>query len=97
MKKLFYFLLKKYSGNEKNRLEIYKFLHERVSDQYSEQTVFGNIYNAHTEFILSHEGIQKLVRENERMSLDMVKNGLTNAYDKSLKYIEDEKIGYQKK
>ena len=59
MKKLFLFLLKMYSHTEKDRIEIHKILNDQVSEQYSEQTTFGNIYNSNIESIMSNDVIRK--------------------------------------
>ncbi len=53
MKKLFFWLLKKYTRTEKQRLEVFSRLHEAVSETYSEQNQFGNLYNANIEFIMA--------------------------------------------
>ena len=43
MKKLFLFLLEKYTKTEEDRLIVFNILHDKVSDTYSEQTTFGNV------------------------------------------------------
>ena len=86
MKKLFFWLLKKYTRTEKQRLEVFSRLHESVSETYSEQTPFGNVYNANIEFIMASPLIKKLVKDSRRGSsysesyeLNMIKNGLSTS------------------
>ena len=91
MKKLFLFLLKKYSSTEKQRLEIFSILNEQVDNTYTEQTVFGNVYNANIEFVMSNKFIKKLVHTNDDHALTMINSGLNKSYYDALKYIKNEK------
>ena len=52
MKKLFIYLLKKYSRTEEQRVEILERLHFQVQNDYTEQTIFGNVCNSNIEFIM---------------------------------------------
>lgn len=61
MKQIFLWLLKLYTKTEKERLEVFSVLHEQVRNEYNEQTPFGNVYNAHTEFCMSQPLIKTLV------------------------------------
>lgn len=91
-KKLFFFLLKKYSKTEKDRLEIYKELFYQVERTYPEQTVYGNVYNANVEFLMSNPFLISKVKINDTVGLQMLKSGLQNSFDKSIVYIYNEKI-----
>ena len=90
MKKLFLFLLEKYTKTEEDRLIVFNILHDKVSDTYSEQTTFGNVYNSNVEFIMSNDFVNSLVKKNDTKSIEMIKNGLTNSFDAAIKYIKNE-------
>lgn len=90
MKKLFLFLLRRYSNTEKERLQIIKILNDKVSNNYREQTTFGNVYNSNIEFIMANEFINKLVKENNEEFLKMIQNGLSESYWEAIEYIENE-------
>jgi hypothetical protein len=92
LKKLFFFLLKKYSKTEKQRLLIYKELFYQVEKTYPEQTVYGNVYNANVEFLMSNPFVISRVRINDTEGLQMLKSGLQNSFDESISYIYNEKI-----
>lgn len=92
MKQLFLLLLKRYMKTEKNRLMIYSKLHDKMSDVYNEQTPFGNVYNAHTEFVMANSLIKKFVKEGDQSALLVVKKGINNAFEKGLEYIKNENI-----
>lgn len=91
MKRIFFWLLKRYSSTEEERLEILSTLQESVTNSYREQTVFGNVYNANIEFIISNKFIKKLVKNNDTISINMVKSGLSNSFDESIEFIKNEK------
>lgn len=91
MKKLFLFLLNRYSNTEKERIQIIKVLNDKVSDNYREQTTFGNVYNSNIEFVMANEFIKKLVKENDLDSLKIIEAGLTTSYWESIGYIKNEK------
>lgn len=90
MKKLFLFLLKKYSKTEDQRFEIYKTLFNKVQDTYTKQTIYGNVYNAHIEFIMSNDFVRKLVENNKYEELNMIKGGINNSTDKAFRFIKNE-------
>lgn len=46
MKRLFMYLLKRYSTTEKERIEILQVLEDNVLGDYYEQNSFGNVYNS---------------------------------------------------
>lgn len=92
MKTIFFWLLRKYSKTENDRLNIHKVLNEQVNSTYNEQTTYGNVYNAHIEFIMANEFVQKLVRESDENGLKAIDNGLQSAYLKALEYIKNEQL-----
>jgi hypothetical protein len=90
MKKLFLFLLKKYSRNEKQRFDIIETLNEQVRNNYTEQTGFENVYNTNIEFIIGNKLIRNLIYENRTDDLDIIKRGLILSTDEAIKYIKNE-------
>ncbi len=91
MKRIFLFLLRRYSNTEKERLQIYSILNEKVEDNYREQTTFGNVYNSNIEFVISNDFIKKLVKENDEQGIEMIKSGLNNSVLKGIEFIKKEK------
>jgi hypothetical protein len=89
MKKLFIYLLKKYSRNEKDRVEILRVLDEQVQNEYTEQTGFGNVYNFFIEFVIASSFINAMIVKNEAMSLGMLRSGIGVSYDDALEHIKD--------
>jgi len=93
MKRLFFWLLKKYSTNETERVEILRVLHEQVRNEYTEQTGFGNVYNSYIEFILANDVIKSCVTSGEDVYLDIIKGGLDNTFDETVEYFNNNKNG----
>lgn len=91
MKKLFFWLLKRYSKNEKARWEIHKVLNENVSSEYPEQTVYGNVYNSYIEFVMANEFIRKIVKEKDETSIKMIELGIADSFETSICFIRNEK------
>ena len=54
MRALFFYLLKKYSKTEEDRLKILAELDNGIYWTYNEQTPFGNVYNYFIEFIMAN-------------------------------------------
>ena len=90
MKRLFYFLLKKYSKSEEQRLKIHDILNKQVREEYYEQTSFGNVYNSNIEFILGNTLIRQLIEENRLEELEMIERGLGNSTKEAFKFIKNE-------
>lgn len=80
MKKIFRYLLKRFTKNEKGRVEVYKILQEQAINEYSEQTTFGNVYNSHIEFVLANEFICSLAKEYDSRALGVIQSGMRKAY-----------------
>ena len=90
MKRLFLYLLKKYTKSEKDRLDVLRVLHNQVCNDYTEQTGFGNVYNAHIEFVMSNPLINSYV--DDKVETDRIKSGLENAYDYAIQHIKKERF-----
>ena len=88
---LFSWLLGNKAKDEKGRVEILRTIHDKVSDEYNEQTLFGNVYNANIEFIMASDFIVKLVKENDIKSLEMVKSCLEDSFADAVEFIKAEK------
>jgi hypothetical protein len=91
MKRLFFFLLRKYSNTEEQRIKIYRELWYKLKDEYSEQNAFGNVYNMNTEVLLSNPFFESRVLQKDAESLKMLKSGLSNSFDLSVKSVLKEK------
>ncbi len=87
MKRLFFFLLRKYSNTEEQRIKIYRELWYKLKDEYSEQNAFGNVYNMNTEVLLSNPFFESRVLQKDSESLKMLKSGLSNSFDLSVKSV----------
>ena len=90
MKSIFMYLLKKYSKTERGRIEIIRIMDDKVSDNYSEQTLYGNVYNYFIEFIIANPFIVKCTFKKDKDSLTMLKSGIDKAFDEAITYIEKE-------
>lgn len=93
MKKIFMWLLNRYSNTEKERITILRTLNNKVREEYSEQNAYGNTYNFFIEFIMANDFIINCVKEktaiNEK-SLNMIKIGISNTFDEAIEYIDNE-------
>jgi len=76
MRKIFYYLLDKYSKTEKDRLEILKVLHAGVREEYNEQNMIGNIGNSAVEFVMSHDYLRFAVSTYDAHSVKMIQDRL---------------------
>jgi hypothetical protein len=86
MKKLFLYLLRKYSTTEAERMEIYRELWYNTKEEYNEQTAFGNVYNMHIEMLLSNSFFESRVMLGEDEHLRMLKEGLAKSFDRSVEF-----------
>lgn len=87
MKKLFLFLLKRYSNTEVQRMEIYRELWYKTKEEYNEQTAFGNVYNMNIEVLMSNPFFESRIMLGEKEDLQMLKQGLSNSFDESVEFI----------
>lgn len=90
MKRLFLYLLDRFSKTEKQRIKILTTLDDKISDEYSEQTPFGNVYNYFIEFAMANPFIVKLAMQNDKDSLDILKKGIEKSFDEAIVYIQKE-------
>ena len=90
MKRLFFFLLRKYSNTEEQRIKIYRELWYKVKNRYSEQTAFGNVYNMNIEILMSNPFFESRVLQKDEKSLKMLKSGLDNSFDLSVEFVTKE-------
>jgi hypothetical protein len=87
MKKLFLFLLRKYSQTESQRMEIYKELWYNTKDEYNEQTSFGNVYNMNIEMLMANPFFESRVMLGQDEHLRMLKEGLAKSFDESVEFV----------
>ena len=91
MKLLFIKLLVRFSKTEKQRIGIQRVLFEQVTNEYSEQTTMGNVYNANIEFLMANPVVEDIIGVDKEL-LKILKSGLETSTDESFKFIEDEII-----
>jgi hypothetical protein len=87
-KKLFLYLLKKYTKTEEDRFKIYDAIHEGVSTEYNEQTMVGNIYNGYIEFLMTQPTFIDMVAKDDKF-LEKIKEGLNISFDEAIKHIKN--------
>jgi hypothetical protein len=90
MRKIFYYLLEKYSKTEKERLEILKVLHAGVRETYNEQNVIGNIGNSAIEFVMSHDYLRFAVSTYDAHSVKMIQGSIESSIESAITYLENE-------
>ena len=87
MKRLFLYLLRRYSQTETQRMEIYQELWYQVKEMYDEQTVFGNIHNMSFEMLMANPFIQHCVQTDSKKYLEMIKSNVTDSADKAIEHL----------
>lgn len=87
MRKLFLYLLRKYSNTESDRMEIYKELWYKTKEEYNEQTAFGNVYNMNIEVLMSNPFFVSLCQQGNLEYLEMLKSGLSNSFEESVEFL----------
>lgn len=90
MKRLFNWMLNKYSKTEKDRIKIIRVLDEQVQDDYNEQTLYGNVYNHFIEFCMANPFIVKCALRDDKDALEVLKKGIDSSFDKSVEFIKKE-------
>ena len=90
MKRLFLFLLRKYSNTEEQRTEIYRELWYKVKEEYNEQTAFGNVYNMNTEVLMANPFFESRVLLGKDEELKMLKSGLEKSFNESVAFVLSE-------
>jgi hypothetical protein len=68
-------------------MEIYRELWYKTKQEYDEQTAFGNVYNMNIEVLMSNPFIQNRVKQGDIEHLQMLKEGLSNSFDKSVDFL----------
>jgi hypothetical protein len=89
MKRLFLFLLKRYSQTEEERLEIYDMLYKQTCETYNEQTPFGNVFNANIEFVMGNNFVQKLVKENNEKALELIISNINGGANAGILFLQN--------
>ena len=85
MKKIFFFLLRKYSKTESQRMEIYKELwYQTKSESNFGVDAFDNMYNMNTEVLMSNPFFFSRVVLGQDEHLRMLKEGLSKSFDESV-------------
>jgi len=84
MKKLFLFLLRKYSQTESQRMEIYRELWYQTKSDYREANVFENINNMNIEVLMSNPFFKRRVELGDVKYLKWIKKGLEKSFDESI-------------
>ncbi len=92
MKRLFFYLLRKYSWTEKQRIEIYSRLWDSVTGEYREQNGFGNVYNMNIEFLMANPVIISLVEKKDKKGISVIKRSLNKSFDEAIGYVDQERF-----
>ena len=87
MKKLFLFLLRKYSKTESQRMEIYQELWYQTKSEYHGTTAFENIRNMNIEVLMSNPFFVNRVMLGQDEHLRTLKKGLADSFDESVELI----------
>lgn len=89
LKRLFFFLLKRYSTTESERVAILKVINQSVCEEYYEQTVYGNIYNYFWEFMWSLELTIVIIGSNNPENIKTIKRGMSQNFDGFIRYVNN--------
>jgi hypothetical protein len=85
MKKIFFFLLRKYSKTESQRMEIYKELwYQTKAESNFGVDAFDNMYNMNTEVLMSNPFFVSRVMLGQDEHLLKLKIGLADSFDESV-------------
>ena len=90
LRKLFKYLLKRYSKNEKDRLEIMEELWNSVLWTYNEQTYPGNIQNMQIEILLSNPFVRYAAGSFDDATLNSIRLISSIATDRAIEFIQKE-------
>jgi len=83
MKKLFLFLLRKYSKTESQRMEIYQELWYQTKSEYNATTAFENMRNMNIEILTSTPFFVSRVALSQYEDLKNLKEELGKSFDES--------------
>ena len=92
MKKLIFWILKRYSNTEEQRWEIYKILYQKTNDNYTEQNRIGNLYNAYIEFMMSNDMVKNIVKRDKKEEIENLNMGFQETFKDSIEYIKKENL-----
>ena len=87
MKRLFLFLLRKYSKTESQRIEIYQELWYQTKSEYDATTAFENMRNMNIEVLMSNPFFVSRVVLGQDEHLRTLKKGLADSFDESVELI----------
>ena len=87
MRRLFLHLLKRYTRTEQDRLVVLKEVFNGVLQDYTEQTMPGNIHNFTIETLLANDWVRHVVEDEDQGTLQIVKNIITYAVDEAYSHI----------
>lgn len=90
LKKLFKYLLKKYTRSEKDRIEVIEELWDGVLYNYNEQTYPGNIRNMQIEIMMGNPYIRFAACSYDNPSIQLLKMNMEIAVDESIEYLKSE-------
>ena len=84
MKRLFLFLLRKYSKTESQRMEIYQELWYQTKSEYDATTAFENMRNMNIEVLMSNPFFVSRVALGQYEDLKNLKEELGKSFDESI-------------
>ena len=84
MKRLFLFLLSKYSKTESQRMEIYQELWYQTKNEYDATTAFENMRNMNIEVLMSNPFFVNRVAVGQYEDLKNLKEELGKSFDESV-------------
>ena len=84
MKRLFLFLLRKYSKTESQRMEIYQELWYKTKHEYNGVDAFDNMYYMNIEVLMSNPFFESRVMIGQDEHLRTLKEGLGKSFDESI-------------
>lgn len=83
--------MRKYTKTESGRIEVYKKLHDSLSEEYDEQTPIGNIYNSYIEFLMAQDIVKDIATKDDFVSNEILRSGLQKSYYEALDFLKKEK------
>ena len=78
-------------------MEIYSRLWESVTDEYREQSGFGNVYNMNIELLMANPVIISLVEKKDRGGISIIKRSLNKSFDEAIGYVDQERFNRRPK
>lgn len=90
MRKIFFWLLHRYSRNENQRLLILEKLWGAILTDYYEQTLPGNVYNFQIEVVISNPWIRYAASTFDKTTSKMILSNISAGSEAAIKFIETE-------